>query len=213
MIKKLRKISLFFNIEDSLLEEISKFSIIRNFKKDEIIFYEGEKEKFFYAIIKGGVLMYDSDEKGDIIPKNQFGCGDIFGLIAQIQNKPYCLSAISETESEIIKINFEKFKKFISNPPFSDRIIKMLSNSILQELEFHKLHKYDATKRVIYTLLNFPHKFIRKKKYMLAKELNMSAETLSRILSRLKNEGIICYCEKAINVIDYEKLENYLNNL
>jgi len=213
LIKKLRKISLFFNIEDPLLEEISKFSIIRNFKKDEIIFYEGEKERFFYAIIKGGVLMYDSNEKGDIIPKNQFGCGDIFGLIAQIQNKPYCLSAISETESEIIKINFEKFKKFISNPPFSDRIIKMLSNSILQELEFHKLQKYDATKRVIYTLLNFPHKFIRKKKYMLAKELNMSAETLSRILSRLKNEGIICYCEKAINVIDYEKLENYLNNL
>lgn len=210
MIKKLRKISLFFNIEDSLLEKISKFSVIKTFNKNEIIFYEGEKDKYFYAIVKGSILMYDSDEKGNIIPKNQLGCGDIFGLIAQIQNKPYCLNAISETESEIIKIDFQKFKNYISNPPFSDRIIKMLSNQIVQEIEFNKLQKYDATRRVIYTLLNFPHKFIRKKKYMLAKELNMSAETLSRILSKLKNEGIICYCEKSIKILDKEKLKNYL---
>ena len=45
---------------------------------------------------------------------------------------------------------------------------------------------------------------------MLAKELNMSPETLSRILSKLKNEGIICHCEKSIKVIDKEKLKKYL---
>ncbi len=210
MINKLRKISLFFNTDDFLLSEIAKFCTIKKYQKNEIIFFEGEKDKYFYAIYYGNVLMYDSDEKGNIIPKNQFDCGDIFGLIAQIQNRPYCLSAKSENESQIIKINFEKFKNYISNPPFSDRIIKMLSNSILQEIEFNKLQKYDATKRVIFTLLNFPHKFIKKKKYMLAKELNMSPETLSRILSKLKNEEIICYCEKSIKIIDEEKLKKYL---
>ncbi len=210
MINKLRKISLFFNTDDFLLSEITNFCTLKKYQKDEIIFFEGEKDKYFYAIYYGNVLMYDSDEKGNIIPKNQFGCGDIFGLIAQIQNRPYCLSAKSENESQIIKINFEKFKNYISNPPFSDRIIKMLSNSILQEIEFNKLQKYDATKRVIFTLLNFPHKFIKKKKYMLAKELNMSPETLSRILSKLKNEEVICYCEKSIKIIDKEKLKKYL---
>ncbi len=210
MIKKLRKISLFFNTDDELLSEIANFCTLKKYNKNEIIFFEDEKDNYFYAVYYGNVLMYDSDEKGNIIPKNQFGCGDIFGLIAQIQNRPYCLSAKSESKSQIIKINFEKFKSYISNPPFSDRIIKMLSNSILQELEFNKLQKYDATKRVVFTLLNFPHKFIKKKKYMLAKELNMTPETLSRILSRLKNEEIICYCEKSIKVLDYKKLEKYL---
>ena len=211
MINKLKKISLFFNIEDKLLSEISSFCKIKKYHKDEIIFYEGEKENYFYAIVYGNILMYDSDLKGNIIPKNQFGCGDIFGLIAQIQNRPFCLNARSESESEIIKIDFSKFNKYISTPPFSDRIIKMLSNSIVQEIEFNKLQKYDATTRVIYTLLNFPHKFVKKKKYMLAKELNMTPETLSRILSKLKNEGIICYCEKSIKVLDYKKLQNYLS--
>ncbi|WP_456478956.1 Crp/Fnr family transcriptional regulator [Nautilia sp.] len=210
MINKLKKLSLFFNIEDSLLLEIADYSTVKKYNKDRIIFYEGEKEKYFYGIIHGQVLMYDVDLKGNIIPKNQFGCGDIFGLISQIQNRPYCLSAVSESESEIIKIDYSKFQKHISNPPFSDRIIKMLSNQIMQELEFNKLQKYDATKRVIYTLLNFPQKFVRRKKYMLASELGMSAETLSRILSKLKNEGIICYCEKSIKVTDYEKLKKYI---
>ena len=210
MINKLKKISLFFNIEDKLLSEISSFCKIKKYHKDEIIFYEGEKENYFYAIVFGNILMYDVDLKGDIIPKNQFGCGDVFGLIAQIQNRPFCLNAKSESESEIIKIDFSKFNKFISNPPFSDRIIKMLSNNIVQEIEFNKLQKYDATKRVIYTLLNFPQKFVKKKKYMLAKELNMTPETLSRILSKLKNEGIICHCEKSIRVLNKEKLKKYI---
>jgi len=211
VIEKLKKISLFFNIEDKILEEISSFSHFKKYNPDEIIFYEGEKDKYFYGIVTGSVLMYDIDLKGNIIPKNQFGCGDIFGLISQIQNREYCLSAKSESDSEIIRIDYTKFQKFISNPPFSDRIIKMLSNQILQEMEFNKLQKYDATKRLVYALLNFPKKFIRKKKYLLAKELNMSPETLSRILSKLRNEEIICYCEKSIKVLDEEKLKNLLS--
>jgi len=213
LIEKLKKISLFFNIEDKILKEIASFSFLKEYKKDEIIFYEGERDNYFYGIVYGQVLMYDVDLKGNIIPKNQFGCGDIFGLIAKIQNREYCLNAKSENDSIIIKIDYSKFNKFISTSPFSDRIIKMLSNQIVQEIEFNKLQKYDATTRVIYTLLNFPQKFLRKKKYLLAKELSMTPETLSRILSKLKNERIICYCEKSIKVLDKDKLKIYLNNL
>jgi len=211
VVNRLKQISLFFNINDNLLKEIAPFCYLKTYKKDEIIYYENEKDKYFYGILKGNVLTYDVDLKGDIIPKHQFSCGDIFGLIAQIQNRPYCLNAKAESESEIIKIDYEKFRKYISIPPFSDRIIKLLSHQIIQEIEFNKLQKYDTKKRVIYALLNFPKKFIKKKKYLLAKELGMSAETLSRILSKLKNENIICYCEKAIKVIDNKKLKELLN--
>jgi len=213
LIEKLKKLSLFFNIEDKILKEIASFSFLKEYKKDEIIFYEGERDNYFYGIVYGQVLMYDVDLKGNIIPKNQFGCGDIFGLIAKIQNREYCLNAKSENDSIIIQIDYSKFNKFISNPPFSDRVIKMLSNQIVQEIEFNKLQKYDATTKVIYTLLNFPQKFLRKKKYLLAKELGMTPETLSRILSKLKNEGIICYCEKSIKVLDKERLKKYLKNI
>ncbi|NPA11450.1 MAG: Crp/Fnr family transcriptional regulator [Epsilonproteobacteria bacterium] len=206
MREKLKKLSLFFNVEDSTLVEISKFCNLKHYKKDEVIFYEGENKNYFFGIIKGEILMYDVDLKGEIIPKNQFGCKDIFGLIAKIQNRTYCLNAKTLNESEIILIDYEKFKSYISQKPFNDRIIKMLSNYIVNEIEFNKLQKYDATRRVIKALLEFPKKFIKKKKYLLAKELNMSPETLSRILSKLKQENAICYCEKSIKVLDKHKL-------
>ncbi len=212
MINTLKRISLFFNVDETKLKEIASFSKIKKYQKNEIIFYEGEKENYFYGIIKGRILMFDVDLKANIIPKNQLSCGDIFGLIAKIQNRNYCLSAKCETDSEIIQVDFNKFNKFTSSSPFSDRIIKMLSHQILQEIEFNKLQKFDSEKRVIYTLLNFPHKFVKKKKYMLAKELGMAPETLSRILSRLKNQGIICYCEKSIKILDNKKLEKQIEN-
>ena len=209
MIKKLQKISLFFNIEENLLKEISTFCKIKHFKKDEIIFFENEKDKYFYGILFGYVLMYDVDLKGNIIPINEFSQSEIFGLISQIQNKPYCLSAKAESELSVISIDYTKFKDYISQSPFSDRIIKMLSNHILKQMNMVKLNKFDSTTRVIYTILNFPEK-LKKKKYLLAKELNMTPETLSRILSRLKNEGLICYCEGSIQIINKEKLQNMI---
>jgi len=210
MQEKLKKLSLFFNVEDQIIDEISSFTNLKTFKKDEIIFYEKEKKPYFYGIVSGEILMYDVDLKGNIIPKNQYGCKEIFGLISKIQNRSYCLNAKALNESEVLLINYEKFKKFISSPPFSDRIIKMLTNQIVNEVEFNKLIKYPAKKRVILALLNFPHRFIRKKKYLLAKELNMTPETLSRILSKLKQKELICYCEKSIKVLDPKALEEEL---
>ena len=210
MIEKLKKINLFFNLDDKTLKEIASFSILKTFKKNEIIFYEGEKKPFFYGIVFGNILMYDVDLKGEIIPKSQFGCGEVFGFINQLQNRSYCLSSKSENESLIIQIDYLKFQKYLSNETISNRVIKMLSNQIVNEIEFSKLTKYDATKRVVYALLNFPHRFVKKKKYLLAKELNMTPETLSRILSKLKNAGAICYCEKSIKIIDKDKLHNFI---
>ena len=208
--EKLKKINLFFNLDDKTLQEISSFSFLKTYKKDEIIFYEDEKSPYFYGVVFGNVLMFDVDLKGDVIPKAQFGCGEVFGLINQIQNRTYCLSAKSETETLLLKIDYLKFQKYLSNEIISNRLIKMLSNHIVNEIEFNKLTKFDATKRVVYSLLNFPHRFVKKKKYLLAKELNMSPETLSRILSKLKQAGAICYCEKSIKVIDKKKLEEFV---
>ena len=103
MINKLKQISLFFNVDEETLKEISNFCVISTYQKDEIIFFEGEEDKYFYGIVRGNVLMYDVDLKANIIPKHQFSCGDVFGLISQIQNRPYCLSAKATKDISSVK--------------------------------------------------------------------------------------------------------------
>jgi CRP/FNR family transcriptional regulator len=190
-VKGLEKISLFFNVEEEILEKIARFSFLKRCQKGEVIFYEGEQDHYFYGILEGEILLYETDQKGEIIPRMQMEKGEVFGLIAQIQNRPYCLTAMAQSELTIVGIDYRKFATYLPHPPFSMRVIKMLSYQIYQQMEFSKIAKFNAEKRVLYTLQKFPLKFKKLKRYMLAKELNMTPETLSRILSSLKSRGIV----------------------
>jgi CRP/FNR family transcriptional regulator len=209
-VKRLHEISLFFNLDESIIEEIGRFSFFRKYKKGTIIFLEGEEREHFFAVVKGQVLLYDVDQKGEIIPRMEIGKGGIFGLIAKIQNRPFCLSAISQSEVEILGIDYRRFSKYLSIPPISDRIIRMLSYQIYQQMELSKISKLPALYRVAYTLLHFPDKFRRLKWYLIARELNMSRETLSRILSKLKHQGVISIQEREIKILQPDYLRQLI---
>jgi len=206
-VRRIQELSLFFNLDGEIIEEIGRFSFFRKYKKGSIIFLEGEEREHFYGILKGRVLLYDVDQKGEIIPRMEVGKGDIFGLIAKIQNRPFCLSALTQTEVEILGIDYRRFSKYLSIPPISDRVIRMLSYQIYQQMELSKIAKLPALYRVAYTILHFPDKFRRLKWYLIARELNMSRETLSRILSKLKQQGIIAIHEREIKVLQPDYLQ------
>jgi len=201
-VKGLNQISLFFNVEEKVLEQIARFSFLKRYKKGEVIFYEGEEGNYFYGVLEGEILLYESNEKGEIIPRMQMEKGEIFGLIAQIQNRPYCLSALAQTNLVVVGIDYRRFSHYLSLPPFSIRIIKMLSYQIYQQMEFSKIAKYNASKRVLFTLKKFPYKFKKLKRYMLAKELNMTPETLSRILSNFKSRGIVMEENRELKLVE-----------
>jgi CRP/FNR family transcriptional regulator len=207
----LKKFALFFSVKEKTIDEISQFCEVLSFKKDEIIFFENEKLEHIYGVISGDVILYSVDSKGNIIPKSNLFSGEIFGLISNIQNEPSFLNARALSDVVIVKIEFKKFKKYISYPPFSDRIIKLLTNNIKNHMRLSKLDELDSTKKLAYVLLNFPQRFLHKKKYLLAKELKMTPETLSRVMRKFKNENIINEIEHKIVVVDEEKLKNYLN--
>jgi len=207
----LKKFALFFSVEESVIDEISQFCEVLYFKADEIIFLENEELNHIYGVISGDVILYSVDNKGSIVPKNHLFSGEVFGLISNIQNQPSFLNARALNDVVIVKIEFKKFKKYISYPPFSDRIIKLLTNNIRSHMKLSKLDDFDSTEKLAYVLLNFPPRFLDKKKYLLAKELKMSPETLSRVMRKFKNENIIEEINQKIRVIDEKKLKKYLN--
>jgi CRP/FNR family transcriptional regulator len=207
---KIQKLSLFFNVDERLLEEIEGVSYFKKYRRGEIIFFEGEVRDHFFGVLKGGVLLYDTDKKGEIIPRMEVEEGGIFGLIAKIQNRPFCLSAMAQKETEIVGIPYKKFAKHLPYPPFSDRVIKMLSYQIYQQMELSKLVKLPALQRVAYTLLHFPDKFRRLKWYLIAKELNMTPETLSRILSKFRQQQVIKIADRQVEILDRDYLERLL---
>lgn len=206
----LRKLHLFFNADEHLLKDLIPHCHFKTYQEDEIIYYEGEESHYVFGVIKGSVILYSTNLKQEVVPKRSVFCGEIFGLINNIQNRPYFFNAKTLRETLVVKISFNALKQHMSTPPLSDKLIKMLAYTIQNQMTLSKLDDLNATQKVAYTLLHFPQRFFKKKKYLLAKELKMSPETLSRVLSKLKNDDIICYCDKSIRVLNKEELETLL---
>ena len=206
IVKILREFSLFFNVKEEVLYEIVEFSKVVEYKSGEIVFLEDENIEFLYCVVKGNLITYSVDVKGDIIPKGNFYEGDVLGLISNIQNEKAFLNAKALSDSVVLKIEFDKFQSYISYPPFSDRIIKQLTNILKIQTKLSKLEELESLQKFVYVLLNFPTRFVRKKKYLLAKELGMTPETLSRVIRKLKDDKLIEESNGNITILDRDKL-------
>lgn len=94
-------------IELDLLRSLG--GIEKKYNKNEIIFNEGENAYYYYQIIEGSTIMFNSNDDGKEFTQRIFFDGDSFGEPLLFINECYPSSAISIVESHIIKLSKEIF--------------------------------------------------------------------------------------------------------
>lgn len=87
-------------------------AIAKNYEKNEIIFEEGEQALFYYQVIEGQVKMYNLNEEGKEFTQGFFNDGESFGEPPLFINEDYPASAMTCTDSRIIKFSKDKFFAF-----------------------------------------------------------------------------------------------------
>ena len=121
---------------------------------------------------------------------------------------PYPATAKAFTDIEILKIDFEKLKKIIySNSDLAFTIQTSLIKKI-KNLEYviSRHLVLDAKQRVAQYIYDNPNDFFRTKNIEIAEILNITPETLSRLLRTFKNENLINAKEKFIDKDGLSKL-------
>ncbi|RLG09542.1 hypothetical protein DRN73_09740 [Candidatus Pacearchaeota archaeon] len=107
----LSQMDLFKNFSKKELDELIKKSKIESYKKNEIIFKEGDKGKSFYVILEGKVGIYKLGK-----PLNMLGKGEFFGEMAIIDDKPRSATCKSLSDkTRLLKIDKEVFIEMILN--------------------------------------------------------------------------------------------------
>lgn len=186
--QELRNISLFENFDDDKLKRLMQISHIRNFEKDQIIFFEGEEAKNLLIILSGKTCVYKTKENANEIILSVFYDGELFAEAPCINHFAYPASAKCLQNSKILLINFEKFKSiFLSDTDISMQIIAALSKKVKQLSRFIS----DVDKTASQKLAEYLqcHNIDEIKRKDLAAKLNIRPETLSRMLSRLKRDA------------------------
>jgi CRP/FNR family transcriptional regulator len=202
---KLREIYLFKDLSDETLDQIEKFTTIVELSKDNILFYEGDDSKYLFLLTKGIVKLYKTSSNDKEIVMKYFHPNEFIAEVANFENIPYPATAQAFTDTEVLKIDFESLKDTIySDAKLSFLIQTSLIRKIRNLENLVSLHiVLDSKERIAKYLYEHTEDFFNTKNIIIAEILNLSPETLSRMLRVFKNDGLINNKNKTV---DKEKL-------
>ena len=207
----LRHSSIFSSLNDDELSELANLAIEKSFMPNEFIFWDRDAPEWFYIIAEGKVkvIKYSSLGKEFIIAF--FGPGEMFGEVAVFENKPYPASAQTITETKVVGIKREDLLSFLVNwPQVALKIISVLAGRLrdaqgrLRDLAGERVEQRLASVLLMLSAkLGNTLPFTRQE---IADMVGTTTETAIRIMSQLKDRGIIRSVRGKVIILDEEKL-------
>jgi CRP-like cAMP-binding protein len=173
----------FTTLTDEEFEQLKKSSILKNFRRKELLTKAGDTEQHLYFVTKGLVMEYFVKNKHqvttDIITE-----GTITGAVssfftATISN--YSLEAMEPVAA--IAISRDKLEMLYKSEVKWEKFGRILTTHFLLEQELHILAniRYTVRERFFHFMDNHPDLLQRVPQKYLASYLNIKPETFSRL--------------------------------
>ncbi len=202
---------MFRGLPPEQLEAVAEIAIAQTYAKKETIFWEGEEGKGFFVIVSGRVKVFKlaADGKEQIL--HFFETGDHFAEVPAFDGERFPASAAALEKTEVLFFPRETFLKLLENNPslainllsifarYLRRFAKLIDDLSLKEVP-GRLAVYllelsasnDGASEVKLTMT----------KGQLAARLGTIPETLSRVFSKMSEEGSIAINGSSIKLLD-----------
>lgn len=185
---------------------------VRNYKKKDLIFREGETPRWLFFVEKGKVKIFKTSDDGRELIVKVAQAGDFLGFIALFKEDAYPEGAAALEDCSIKLVPKQDFAALVfGNRDVNVRFIKMLANHIAErEQQLIELAYNSVRKRVATALVNLCEQsgpalhFLREDLAALA---GTAKETLIRTLTDFKNEGLIDITDGVVTVNKLDKLK------
>lgn len=208
----------FTYFSDDMVEKVKNISKLVIFPKDKILFYEGDNARNLYLLVEGEVSVYKTYDNGSIQVLRYFKPLNLVAELANIHKIPYPATGKCEKESKIIIIDFNRFQALFDNKDEFLLSQSVLMNSIAGKLYYHmNLNSFRPTKKlsilqqVIYLMLDDIDILNEKKHWKVAQTLNISPESLSRTIKKLKENNLIdTDQDNNLYIIDEDKMKTFI---
>ena len=223
--KSLESLRLLANQNQGLdeLKKIISERKVKQVKKKQILYYEGDNIPGVYLILSGRVKAIKLSEDGRELVTGMYGPEEYLGIHAMLSNEQYNETAEAVEDTTICLLPKDTVKHLLDNyTDIGQKFIKILSSNLLEkEEQLLQLAYHSVRKRMAEVLLrlakqqnlqaNDSDAFIRISREDLASMAGMATETVSRTLSDFKDEGIIEKKGSVIQFIDSAKLTRMKN--
>jgi len=219
----LKKIFVFNSLTEEELAQIAAIARFRSYKKNTVIFHEGDPGEGLFFVQKGKIKLskMSADGKEKILHFCQ--AGDVFAEVLLFDAGEYPATAETLEDSEIGLIRHRDMEELLrNNGEITLKILKVMAKR-LREAQYHirDLAFNDAYSRLASALLNLAKEYGRRvndsdhigislNQQDLAGVIGTSRETVARIMGEWRREGIISINNKEIVIHDREKLKDWL---
>jgi len=203
----LEEIPMFSALGQHYIKELQEEIHIKNYTKESIVFYEGDESEYLHILMHGSVKLYKTTPKGTQIQINRFSAPGLLAEYACFEKEPFPATCEFVTDGVIGLLHFDKLYDYLNQPQFSLELIKSLTGKIsLLSALVHKETILSSEAKVADLMLKKVTIFNRLKNNEIASILNLTPETFSRILTKMKKEGIIKIENHKLVILDQDAL-------
>lgn len=187
--------------------------------KGRILFQKGSVLEGFYVVARGQVKLAFSSPQGNEKVVSIVGPGQSFGEAVMFMEKPSPVFTQALEDSQLLYIaKYSLFAAIDRDSALARRMLAGLSirlHGLIEDVESYSLRS--STQRLIGFLLQLagnpasgPVTFdLPTSKHVIASRLNLTPETLSRILHGLAEAKLIAVKGRSIAVLDIEGLSRF----
>jgi CRP-like cAMP-binding protein len=201
------------------LKNIIRERKTRVFKKNQVVYYDGDKGNGIYLVMSGRVKAIKLAEDGRELMTGMYAAEDYLGINAILSNEAYTDTATAIEDSTLCLIPKDLLEQLLDKHPDVGRsFIKLLAKDIkAKETQLLQLAYNSVRKKLAEVLLRLYRgrakdvtgfKISRED---LAAMAGMAIETVSRTLSDFKDEGLIEKAASLITILDETRLAKMKN--
>ncbi|MBK9710987.1 MAG: Crp/Fnr family transcriptional regulator [Kouleothrix sp.] len=217
----LRHVAAFAGLSDDELVLLARGTGSQAFERGEIIFQQGSIGSALYIIVTGQVRIYTTTEAGQELTVTIFHDGDFFGEMALFDGQPRAASASAMCRTTTLTLHRAAFLHTISAcPPIAASVLEIMALRLRQSNTVaEQLASLSASQRVVRQLRDLAARYgiadgsdIRIDLHLTQDDLaslsGTTRETVNRVLSHLRDQGLIRVERARVSVLNMPELEH-----
>ena len=206
---------LFEGLPEQQITDIAAIAVLKTFQRGENIFFEGDEGDGFYMVGEGRVKIFKVSLSGKEHILHIFGQGEPFGEVPVFHGRPFPANAEALLKSKAIFFPRDKFVLLVeANPSIALNMLAVLSQRLRRfASQIENLSLKEVPARLAGYLVYLSHEQgdsdeveLDISKGQLASLLGTIPETLSRIFSKMSDEGLILVNGRKISLLDRQGL-------
>lgn len=219
-LKIISRLPFFNHLPPKAISEINALFRERGVERNEHIYFEGDEAGTLYLVARGKIKLVRDTASGREVLLDILHGGEYFGTLTIFGEHAYTETAIAQTDGCLLQISSADFERILAeHPEVTRNVLEAVSKRLTESQEIIKqLSAYTVEQRVASALVRLARKLGEKRnqgiliqtpfsRQELAAMTGSTTETVSRIMRRLAEQGVIKTGRKWVTLMDMPRLE------